>query len=378
MIMFHGARNHQPKVRNNASMPDPPSPPPLPWQLSWTPPRCQCFQLCYTGDLLSLFKRLPMEVTDASSPWYTYLSKVYGAGTFPMPFDLRQLELFYPGLLPTSTHLCNENPYGTKNRKRIDETPHLPPCEQNLCSGWLRDPIEAENDTRVQRLHPNGWGTGTSHIWTPIQEIWKGDDEDQRDLVSSGANESRLVLTGRHLFVALQRSRTHRPQLHNDHSWVEVMRVQITDEGNNYGCWFWPLKGSGFFVNVGRSIRATNKGALAQQLNTPPHDRYLPNASAAAGYDSFQIYRGGPQYGGHSTRFHVKTIPAYEIALTGPQCVRIVQSVDGLYDKATNDTLNGPCVPVPIRTGWNASRECECDDKASPLLNCLRRDGHRT
>ena len=218
-------------------------------------------------------------------------------------------------------------------------------------------------------MHRRGWARGASHIWTPIQDFWEGSDDDRRDLFSSGANESRLHLTGRHLFVALQRSELHRKAFYADHAWVEVMRVGIRNEGGHYGCWFWPLRGSGMFVNVGRSLRSGNKHHLAALLQTPHHDRFLPNATAARGYDSFQVWRGGPQYGGSNARFHVTTVPAFELVLTGPGCVDVAP-------QSAKQNIHGPCVPTPIRAGWNASRSCDCDADASPLLNCLHAPHH--
>ena len=33
--------------------------------------------------------------------------------------------------------------------------------------------------------------------------------------------------------------------------------------------------------------------------------------------------------------------------------------------------LRGPCVPIPMRTGWLTDRECRCDDDSTDVLNCL-------
>jgi hypothetical protein len=328
------------------------------WRKEWRPPRCQCFDLCTTADVLNFYKRLPLEITNTRSPWYNYLSQVYIGNRIPLPFDLRQLELFYPGLMPTSTHLCTNSPFQVQQKRQ-----QLPSCANDYCSNWLRNLDVAENDSAVKRLHPRGWARGASHIWTPIQDFWSGNAQDRKDLVASGAQTSRLRLTGRHLFVALQRNWIHRKTLYADHTWVEVMRVSVKGEGGDYGCWFWPLRGSGIFVNVGRSLRSPSKHALAQQLDTPPHDRYFPNQTASRGYDSFQAYYGGPQYGGRTARFHIQTVPAFEIVLTGSGCVD---------KKRPKLRIDGPCVPALLRTSWNATTLCECDNTASPLLNCMK------
>jgi len=341
-----------------------------PWQRSWTPPQCQCFPLCTAGHVLSLYRRLPMGVTNSSSPWYGYLTKVYGKGEVPLPFDLRKLQLFFPGLLPTSTHLCRARVISGLPvvGNLTDGEPLLPTCPQTDCSGWVRTAEEADADPLVQRLHPRGWARGSSHIWTPITQRWMGGEQEQRDQHDprwSRIDQSRLQLSGRHLFVALQmRSR----QFFEDNTLVEVIRIGMGSrkfsEGGNYGCWFYPARGSGIFVNVGNSLRTRSKLEAAAQLGTPPHDEFLPNATRARGFDSLQILHGGPQYGGSNFRYHESTMPTFELVLTFPGCVTL-----GSWKKWTN--LTGPCVPVATRSGWNASRPCHCDPAASPLLNCL-------
>ena len=60
------------------------------------------------------------------------------------------------------------------------------------------------------------------------------------------------------------------PTFFPDHRWVEVLRLGIDfQEGGLYGCWFFASPGSGVFLNLGRSLRATNRSmlAVALQLN---------------------------------------------------------------------------------------------------------------
>ena len=358
------------------------SSPAAPWQRQWSVPRCQCFELCTSADLVKLYPRLPTAVRNEASPWHTYLTRVYGESGFPLPFDLHRLEIFYPGLLPTSTHLCRGPPLTVTARSvNITEAvPHLPICTQEQCAGWLREQSEVERDPEVMSTYPPGWAGPAAQIWTPLTELWHSDDaQDQHDLRESGANQSRLELTGRHLFVGLQ---LDRPRTYfDDDTWVEVIRVRQGSysrlgrpllEGGYYGCWFWPVRGSGMFVNVGRSLHAVNKAAAALELGTPPHDEYFANATAARGFASLQVRSGAWQYGGSRPRFHGRTAPGFELILTGPGCVVAPEQAavkDAVGRAAKN--LTGPCAPVPLRAGWAASRPCACDNSASPLLNCL-------
>ena len=55
-----------------------------------------------------------------------------------------------------------------------------------------------------------------------VTDVWKGaNDEEQHNLRLSGANRSRLQLTGRHLFVGLQRPMKYR-RFFGDGEWVET------------------------------------------------------------------------------------------------------------------------------------------------------------
>ena len=65
--------------------------------------------------------RLPI-VRSKASPWYTYLTHVYSSDV-PLPFDVAQLELFYPAMLPTS--MCGQS------------MPVRPRCNAGECRSWV-------------------------------------------------------------------------------------------------------------------------------------------------------------------------------------------------------------------------------------------------
>ena len=104
-----------------------------------------------------------------------------------------------------------------------------------------------------------------------------------------------------------------------DGGFVEVLRIGglvTRGEHGAAGCWFLRARGSGVFLNVGRSLRARNRAALARQLAAFDSSILSHNRSwsrihdmirrdspwggfegrldpcrhvAAAGYDSFQV-----------------------------------------------------------------------------------------
>ena len=330
-----------------------------PWQNAWRPPDCQCFALCETGELMKLFSHLPLLVYNDSSPWFGYLTRVYRTAV-PLPFNLRNLIMFYPGLLPTNTHRCETNPWS-----KHGNASQLPQCADQNCSSWLRQTSEANADMRYRP----GWAAGSAHIWTPIpnffDETKHGTSADE--MVRSGAERSRLRLSGRNLFAGLQSVR-NRTFYAND-SWVEVMRVEstVTPEGNfhgyPYGCWFWPMPGSGIFINIGKSLRAQGTGHAVDVLGIPRHDLYFANATRAAGFDSLQVLMGQTNLGGHKSRFHVQTGHTFEIIIANGACM--------------TETIYGACAPMELRTGWDASLPCNCSND-SPILNCRGSDSRAT
>jgi hypothetical protein len=131
----------------------------------------------------------------------------------------------------------------------------------------------------------------------------------------------------------------------------------------NYGCWFTMPKhpsarrdSRGAAVNVGRSLRAKGRGAVAKALGLPcgrypycnlpnsPLDRLWCTAAQKLGYDSIQIRN--PEDNEHATELVV---------------------CKGCGEAA----LNGACPPVELRRGSWDSRPgaCNCSGK-SDSLNC--------
>jgi hypothetical protein len=200
-----------------------------------------------------------------------------------------------------------------------------------------------------------------------------------------------------------------------DHTWVEVLRLGPGfSEGGWYGCWFLSGAGSGIYLNTGRSLRATNRSQLASLLNLNlttigrkfldwnpwrlEHNTRLCEHAHKQGYDTVQIgwegcgKRGSGPRASEACYHEIISCHPECLALPTPcaaprqhqsscartfcpNCCRVCsQSERDLY-AAWNATrwpkVNGPCINSAIlRTGWNASLPCVCDDSLQ-LLNCL-------
>ena len=359
---------------------------------SWSAPTCQCFSLCTAGDALRLFERLPLVINTTASPWNSYLAAVYG-GPVQLPFDPRRLQMFYPGLLPTNSHLCRRSPISgdsvgvpfrwasaagarfqmeglmTAGSGSVPEE-QLPQCAPAECVGWLRPAEEAyvsfDHSKGVpirfrDRRYRLGWAAKSSHIWTPLQEPWV-----EKGSLSRGESLSRLQLAANHLFVGMQPP--HR-RFYPNHTWVEVIRIGQGTRGSGgirpfYGCWFWPLAGSGVWVNIGRTLAIVSPRDAGPEAR---HDHLFANLTFTRGFDSMQVMTGQQNYGGTKRRYHMVTGPTMELILASGQCY----SEAGLEGSA--------CVPVPLRAGLHAEQPCECAEDAAPFVNCrqafLRKKG---
>lgn len=171
-----------------------------------------------------------------------------------------------------------------------------------------------------------------------------------------------------------------------DGGWAEVIRFSSGDatggarwsvEGFNgnitVGCWFWPVPGSGIFVNVGRSLRAASRGALVAMLGPMQtlmkkstvmgavkassssgdfepeipgdfaDDRVWCLRALELGYDSFQIAAGG-----------LWMLP--ELVVCSGGCA--------------STPVAGPCPPLPLRQSAADGAVCECADGLGVELNC--------
>ena len=209
---------------------------------------------------------------------------------------------------------------------------------------------------------------------------------------------------------------SYTPMFSPDNTWVEVLRLGPEFyEGGLYGCWFLAARGSGIYLNTGRSLRATNRSQLASilQLNLSAKGRMFLDwnpwrleqntrvceFAIARGYDTVQLWWEG--CGAHrKPKKNVRPTSEacfHEIISCQPQCIRLPTPCPPLRQhqsscaktfcpnccrtcssrereeyRAWNASqwpyTQTPCVHSDLlRTGWDASLPCKCDDSLRVL-----------
>lgn len=115
-----------------------------------------------------------------------------------------------------------------------------------------------------------------------------------------------------------------------------------------YGCWFYLLRGTGIYVNVGKTLvqysRYEAMDFLGIKVNFVAADYYFCRNLRNLGYDSLQIFNSHKPY-------------MNELIICSGECI--------------TKKITASCVPVELRTGWNATKACHCND-TYPILNCNR------
>ena len=156
-------------------------------------------------------------------------------------------------------------------------------------------------------------------------------------------------------------------------TWVEVMhRLYASDEKT--GAWFYFAKGSGIWLNIGKTIdfeahanaytffnvtdNMATGGLCAGLVNITTPNECMCYLAAAQGYDTIQFMKSAPQICPYSKTPSVQANMNYELVSTHLQGEYACTSPDGLS-------------PL-IRTGWLGSRQCTCNATSSPTqnLNC--------
>ena len=120
-----------------------------------------------------------------------------------------------------------------------------------------------------------------------------------------------------------------------------------------YGCWFHIIKGTGVFINIGKTLAIENTMELFKYLGLDNKgciegvdcgdlkyvDKYLCTKALQLHYDSIQLFRDNLN----------------ELIICSGNCAQI--------------PINSSCPNIPLRGGFNHSKPCNCNDKYS-LMNC--------
>jgi hypothetical protein len=312
---------------------------------------CKCFDICSENDFARFVLRLPV-VDTRTSPWYTYLERVYGDADIQLPVDMRRFELFYSNLAESPPIFpCDEwlnKTYWTYWKERPDL------CPQEMCDAWL--------DTSANVSDHDVWAraaTGSLIIAWPFKPDYA--------------------------FMGLQNRFRDRVTF-SDYEWAEVIRAEasVLCEGYQYGVWFYPVRGSGVFLNTGRTAAFKTTHDLHVALrprifygkprayldehcpvfraeanwcrwdSCQAYDGDYAEAARKQGYTSFQRLKSHGWTIAASWR-HKGTHAAFELVFVN------IGSPGWLCTQS--------CIPG-LRAGWKANRPCDCDP-AHQGVNCF-------
>lgn len=118
-----------------------------------------------------------------------------------------------------------------------------------------------------------------------------------------------------------------------------------------YGCWFFVMRGTGVYVNVGKTMIAYDRSdvntAFGLFCNRPPYcdgqgDRYWCQKALSNGYDSIQVVNANENEN-------------HELVICNGKC--------------STQPVDENCPPMELRTGYNASSLCNCVEN-TPIINC--------
>ena len=347
-----------------------------------------------------------------------YLQAVYGKEYIPLPFRLQKLSFWYhPDAFRRSRHpiwwpmarcLCTASPY-SGNLHACHPLPNMGPCNQSTCAPWglaqenLTPPV-IPRDSRLQ--------------FVSRQEMVK-----ELTAVGQRSAHHSFESSGVILFSRDQNlSTTHSDQCvvgpatkARNRTWIEVMRVQQTQllprvwnmtahvsqrmrplstEGQAYyGCWFWPARGSGIWIDTGQTWhlnRRTGSGqalihpwlewhsmTAAATVHRPPKEDYsahftINRTRLQALSDAQQKALNAVE---HFSGKEVALLLAYGMGVDTLQmsdCSQITSEVIMTRPACMlGGALTGPCTKEAdlMRAGWHARLACRCDER-SLLLNC--------
>lgn len=239
-------------------------------------PPCSCFSTCDPISTRRFLQAIPATVTNASSPWYTYLTAVY-QGDVPLPFHLTRLRYVHHhdvawrrkhpnvewpmppcGKLPMPLGGTPDGqwwaPMNWQVRRRIKPL-RTPQCEAAVCARWKAEEGNSRDLTRRQAAREEEFKL---HI-----ELFAGEG----NLTTRGTRWHFTTRRGAHPF--------NPDLLLPNESWVEVMRTRVAGEGaNGTGVWYSRAAGSGIWVNVGR--RTWHIADKQEAAGIRPHRPGLP------------------------------------------------------------------------------------------------------
>ena len=248
------------------------------------------------------------------SPWTRYLRAVYGQDV-PLPFDLSQLSFFWhnsakwqdahPGLeWPMAA--CTSVPGFIPLNPSLFPTRSDSKCPRETCAAWLATPANPPRSKPIvstklyMRLLPmpepkdvfepaSAVGNETEGIMFRMGQAYVASSGQLLEVIRRGIHDSAYL--------------SHESCLCADHAARLDLKLQ-------YGCYFFPTRGSGIYVNVTRTLAVTPKDKMSwarsfissvlpdpestllrntTRMHHAP-DTLLAHAASLAGYGSIQLH----------------------------------------------------------------------------------------
>ena len=341
---------------------------------------CYCFDLCRPDRVQAFASRARgAVVTSRQSPWFAYFSAVYN-GHAPLPLPLANISLYFE-----ATSAWHESHPAAPSPFRPCVGKHLPRCGASTCASWEvpllkppQTPTEATTATYwgIVPAYPARKGLMATQMYATVSRIM-GEGPGRGSAAKPPFR--RADLEG----VRLDGDSWGREVLSNN-TWVEVIRQDLTpdfEEGmtppecaslparptaaqllacfsrrHPPGCWARPARGSGVWINTGRT-------EAAAWFPPPPEHLSIAEAilsAASRGVDSLQYQMGDPvvarterlaDLAGHrGTRGPL-------LVITRPACLARAQGVRACFPRE-----------LEVRAGWH-NVPCECNESLN-LANC--------
>ena len=334
---------------------------------------CYCFDTCSLASANAFLRTLPESVKSANSAWWPYLRAVYG-DRVKLPFDMTSMTFFY---------------HNDESWRELHADVEWPMAS---CRGPT-EPVQPKAVMQIYEKAKAGW-PGQAAWSSNLKEAgatWVRPEPSLRkcphaaclrwsaEAVPSASHRPRTVLQ---LFVMpnvqtrntrgtvvidsdLAHERT--PELlAQSHSWVEVMRMHTSDrageagfEGTNgTGCWFFYARGSGIWLNTGRSIGALNQRALIKTIDEQLYNRSKGGEAAAQSLTHKERY---------PLQANLLGFDSVQMGGVGGAHAQLVATHQACMGQASPIKT---CPPMPLRagpTGW--LRPCNCND-TEHVLNC--------
>jgi len=315
--------------------------------------RCSCFSTCTRQSTATFLAGIPDSIESRASPWHSYLTVVYGRPP-RLPFNLSSLNFFYHAdwSWPSSVE-WPMSPCRWRDGYQTMSAVPSPLCPEATCSRWRRPRARLLSaDAFATQLLPNDEGsTRGVAIFAALPSGFYG--------MHRNATSAQLVAAASPLLG-------HSPT--PSFAWMEVIRMSpralrinrnVSVEGTaNYGCWFWPARGSNIWLNTGRSsvlhtkhwMRALEVEWRAQDGRrdvtklVSPHNEHFTTIAGDLGYSTDQC---------QFTR--MRTLA--ELVVTTAGCMRSLVPAQA-------------CAPgVDLRVGWRQERPCKCNPR-SIVVSC--------